>query len=127
MLVNSNIIEELCKDAGEQRTQKANQYKSQGKVQLTKVTYEDKNNFEVHANVNGTESYKTYVEVKNGEIETIDCSCPDYYNTYGVCKHSLATLLTFNETGMEYVDNQKLQTNIINQSKKTSKYNSFNQ
>ena len=31
MLVNSNIIEELCSDAGEQRTQRAIKYKSQGK------------------------------------------------------------------------------------------------
>lgn len=124
MLVNSNIIEELCNDAGEQRTLRAKIYKNQGKVKLTKVLYENENNFEIHGDVSGSDLYKTYIEVKNGEIETIDCDCPDYYNTYGVCKHSLATILTFNESGVEYIDNSKFQSNT---NKKTSKYSVFNQ
>ena len=88
MLVNKDIIEQLCIDAGSTRTQKARKYQMMGKVVITKVEYENQNNFEIHARVYGTDEYDTYVEVKNGEVEEISCNCPDYYNTYGVCKHS---------------------------------------
>ena len=88
MLVNEDIIEQLCIDAGSTRTQKARKYQMMGKVVITKVEYENQNNFEIHARVYGTDEYDTYVEVKNGEVEEISCNCPDYYNTYGVCKIS---------------------------------------
>ena len=105
MLVNEKIIEELCLDAGTERTQKAKQYQEQGKVTITKVEYENENNFEIHARVFGTDEYDTYVEVKNGEINEINCECPDYYNTYGVCKHSLATVIEFNKNGFQDIKN----------------------
>ena len=131
MLVNENIIEELCLDAGSTRTQKAKKYQMQGKVLITKVEYENKDNFELHARVFGTEQYDTYVEVKNGEVEEISCDCPDYYNTYGVCKHSLATVLEFNENGFQDIINPnkiQKQNNIASRnSKKVNKYNSFHQ
>lgn len=126
MLVNNNIIEELYKDAGYTRTQKAIRYDKEGKVTLTKVKYEDNNNFEIHAKVEGTELYDTYVEIKNGEIEYIKCNCSDYYNTYGVCKHSLATILKFNTNGAPYLEEknvEKTKTEIDN----PGKYNSFKQ
>ena len=79
MLVNEDIIEQLCIDAGSTRTQKARKYQMMGKVVITKVEYENQNNFEIHARVYGTDEYDTYVEVKNGEVEEISCNCPDYY------------------------------------------------
>lgn len=126
MLVNDNIIEELCDDAGYARTEKARSYTRQGRVELTKVIYDDENNFEIYGEVKGTEIYDTYIGVKNGEIQLIECDCPDYHNTYGVCKHSLATVLTFNEIGLEYVNSKLQSKNIIKQQSK-NKYNSFNQ
>lgn len=126
MLVNNNIIEELCSDAGEARKQKAMIYKNQGKVKLTKVIYNNEDNFELHAEVQGTEIYNTCVEIKNGEIETINCNCPDYYSTYGVCKHTLATMLVFNEIGLAYIDDESQKKTIIRQ-QSLNKYNSFNQ
>ncbi len=45
----------------------------------------------------GQEPYKTYVEVKEGEIEDITCTCEDYYNHYSVCKHTLASIMAFAE------------------------------
>ena len=72
---------------------------------MTKKEYEDENNFELHAKVFGTEQYDTYVEVKNGEVEEISCDCLDYYNTYGVCKHSLASVLEFNQNGFQDIKN----------------------
>ncbi len=125
MLVNENILEELCESAGELRTQKAREYQKKAKVKLTKVDYEDENNFGIHANVIGNEIYKTHIEVRNGEIELIRCDCPDYYNTYGVCKHTLATVLVFHDVGFDYIEDAPKQELKMSQSDK--KYNSFYQ
>ena len=124
MLVNDNIIEELCNDAGQTRTEKAIKYKNSGRVRIKKSIYDDKNNLELYGEVYGTEVYETYIDIKNGEIQLIECDCPDYQNTYGVCKHSLATVLMFNENGVEHIDG-KLQSN--DKSIQKNKYNSFNQ
>ena len=129
MLVNENIIEELCTDAGSTRTQKAKKYQMQGKVAITKLEYENENNFELHAKVFGTDEYDTYVEVKNGEVNEINCDCPDYYNTYGVCKHSLASVLEFNQNGFQDIQNpSNIQKNITrSNNKNVNEYNSFYQ
>lgn len=126
MLVNEKILEELCESAGQSRTEKAREYQKQGKVNLAKVDYENQENFEIRANVLGNSIYETHIKVKNGEIELIQCDCPDYYNTYGVCKHTLATALVFDDIGVAYLD--KIPKNISKSSKSNnSKYNSFYQ
>lgn len=102
MIINHNIIDNLCKDAGESRTQKALRYKEQERVKIKKYEYENPMNFEISAEVEGSDIYDTYILVKNGEIENITCDCTDYYNYYGVCKHTLATVLKF----LEYSENE---------------------
>lgn len=97
MLVNQRILDNLCRDAGENRTKKARNYQKQGRVEITNIEYQDSQNFEVNAIVIGTEPYKTYVAIHDGEVEDITCNCQDYYNHYGVCKHTLASVLSFSE------------------------------
>ena len=97
MLVNQDIIDTLIKDAGQARLEKAKKYIKQGRVNLIDVEYEDDKNFEIYAFVTGTELYKTYILVKNGEVEDITCECQDYYSHYGVCKHTLASIISFSE------------------------------
>ena len=123
MIVNFDIINELCNDAGDARKQKAIVYEERGKVKLMKVEYNDENNFEVQAEVYGKDVYDTKIQVKNGEIQLIECDCPDYYNTYGVCKHTLATMLKFNNDGMDFIQNKSKLIDV----KKNNKYNSFSQ
>ena len=101
MLVNHNIIEELLDDAGHSRAEKAKQYARERKVRIMKTIYDDENNFEIKGKAYGNDIYDTYIEVENGEIQSIECTCPDYYNTYGVCKHSLATILAFKDLETE--------------------------
>ena len=122
MLVNSEIIEELCMDAGEERTEKAKKYKNEGRVEINKVEYENKNNFEVSALVYGKEKYNTFISVKQGEIDDILCNCPDYERTYGVCKHTLATILEL-ETYKKPMNESKI--NELNN--KNTKYTNFKQ
>ena len=95
MLVNHEILEDLYRDAGEGRKQRAIDYQKQGRVKIKNVEYENELNFELSANVIGTENYKTYINIKNGEIEDVTCTCEDYYNHYGICKHTLASMLEF--------------------------------
>ena len=73
MLVNSNIIEGLLDDAGYSRAEKAKQYAKERKVRIMKTIYEDENNFELHGKAYGNDIYDTYIEVKNGEIQSIEC------------------------------------------------------
>ena len=122
MLVNHNIIDNLCKDAGESRTQKALRYKEQERVKIKKYEYENPMNFEISAEVEGSDIYDTYILVKNGEIENITCDCPDYYNYYGVCKHTLATVLKF----LEYSENER-KNKELTKVKKKKEYINFTQ
>lgn len=95
MLINHIILEDLYKDAGEKRKQKALEYQKQGRVKIRNIDYQDDMNFELSANVIGTENYKTYINIKNGIVEDVTCTCEDYYNNYGICKHTLASILEF--------------------------------
>lgn len=127
MLVNINIIEELLDGAGYSRAEKAKKIAQERKVRISKTIYEDENNFEIYGKAYVNDLYDTYVEIKNGEVQSIECTCPDYYNTYGVCKHSLATVLVFNGlTSEEFKRKNKTQSDVVIP-KTQNKYNSFNQ
>ena len=93
MFVDQRILEDLCRDAGATRKDKAIKYQKQGKVEIRKLDYKNNKNFEIVAKVHGTDTYNTYINIENGVVEDVTCTCPDYYNYYGICKHTLATVL----------------------------------
>lgn len=95
MIVNPEILKELRTSAGNTREEKAEGYVDSKKVKITKVTYEDKNNFEIHSKVRGGEIYDVHIKVEKGEIEDVSCNCEDYHKNYGTCKHILATAIEF--------------------------------
>ena len=97
MYINPNLIEKLCEEAGESRTKKAVNYKNSNRVRIIEAICDNENSFEIRALVYGTQNYRTYIEIKNGEIEDTNCECLDYYNHYGICKHTLASVLKYNE------------------------------
>ena len=97
MEINKHIIDNLCEDAGTARTRKAHEYKEEGRVDIIDFEYQNSLNFEIKGSVYGNEEYHTYILVKNGEVEDITCDCPDYYNHYGICKHTLAMVLKFTD------------------------------
>ena len=128
MLVNQEIIDELCKSAGTKKREKAIRYKNQKKITLTKVIYDNESNFELKAKVKGNyDDYETYIAVKNGELEDISCTCPDYHNYFGVCKHSLATVLYFADSKSINLTNQENKQSMLKASNKNKKYNNFTQ
>ena len=114
MLINNNIIDRLCEDAGEARTQKAIRYKNANKVRIKEDHYIDQNNFEIRAEVTGTISYRTYISIKDGEVEDVNCECPDYYNHYGVCKHTLASVLEYKDANNAGYIKKAQENNVFN-------------
>ena len=95
MLVNREIIEELYYDAGNERIQKARLYTKTGRVEIEKINYNDKNNFELTGSVSGQEKYRTHISVESGEIIDVTCECLDYQKRYAACKHIVATMMEF--------------------------------
>ena len=108
MQVNKGLSQEIYNEAGTERFERAQRYVRQGRVDITKVIYDNPNNFEVKAIVDGNyDDYHTKIKVENGEVEVLSCECPDYYKTYGACKHIVATLLKLEQT--KYWDKEEIQ------------------
>lgn len=139
MVVDSKIINELEKESGYERVQRANVYVYDKRVRITKVIYDDNRNFEVHSNVKGnTNDYDVIIKAMNGELESLDCTCIDCQEKYNVCKHILATIQEFNAnnsyvkifSGQE-IKESNLENNIynkrINNNKHDDNYRVFKQ
>ena len=95
-MVNPELLEDLCYDAGTTRKEKAMEYVAKKRVNITKVIYEDNKNFEIKSRVKGNnDNYDVYIKVQNNELEDLRCDCPDYQKNYAACKHIVATMVEF--------------------------------
>ena len=95
-MVNPELLEDLCYDAGTTRKEKAMEYVAKKRVNITKVIYEDSKNFELKARVKGdSDSYDVYIKVQNNEFEDLKCDCEHYRKNYAACKHIVATMVEF--------------------------------
>lgn len=130
MVIDDKIINELKMSSTELKKQKANAIYKSGKVYITKVLYENKNNFSIHAIVDGKHgNYQTYISAKDSEIDDLKCTCPDYTRTYGTCKHILATALAFNNSKeyMQKFGTKELKNKDANTEKENEKYRIYRQ
>ena len=125
MLINRELSQELYQDAGYERTKKAKEYVRDGKINITKMEYEDLDNFQITSKVRGNyDDYEVEISVKKGELDIASCECKDYQKTYGVCKHILATLIKFEQTKFwEREDSQPIGQKKI--AKSEAKYGEF--
>ena len=99
MQVNSQLADEIYNDVGSMRLEKAKRIVNEGKVEIKKVDYENPNNFEISAEVEGNyDYYNTRIKVEDAELQMAECECQDYYNRYAACKHIAATLIKFMQT-----------------------------
>ena len=97
-MVNPELLEDLCYDAGTTRKEKAMEYVAKKRVEITKVIYEDNNNFELKSRVKGdNDSYDVYIKVQNNELEDLKCECDGYKKNYAACKHIVATMVEFDK------------------------------
>ena len=102
-MVNPELLEDLCCDAGTGRKEKAMEYVAKRKVNITKVLYEDKDNFEIKSKVSGMgDIYDVYIKVQNNELEDLRCTCKDYKRNYAACKHIVATMVEF-DSNPDYI------------------------
>ncbi len=128
MLISKNIIDSLYEDAGERRVQRAKEYKDFERAKILNVEYENPFNLEIMGLVHGGENYRTYINIKEGEVQDISCSCQDYQTHYGVCKHTLATLMVFLEDDRYKNEYDKENTHLmVNTNQEQSQYRSFKQ
>ncbi len=130
MLVNKNIIDNLCHDAGELKTKEANIYQSQKQVKIIDYIYQNALNFEIKAEIYAEERYETYLSIARGEVKDITCTCKDYHTNYGVCKHTLATIMEFatdfeKENEIDKIENKL--SDVINSTSSYDKYRGFKQ
>lgn len=128
MLIDNEIIDELYYDAGNERVQKARLYVKTGRVEIEKINYNDKNNFELTGSVSGQEKYRTHISVESGEIIDVTCECQDYQKRYAACKHIVATMMEF-ESNDKYLTMIK-NSNLVDLHKilrLDSKYRNFKQ
>lgn len=89
--------------------------KACGRVEIINTEYQNSKNFEISSIVVGSEPYKTYVSIRDGEVEDITCNCQDYYNHYGVCKHTLASVMAFaEETHHQPKEEAQVSKNLTN-------------
>ncbi len=99
MQVNSQLADEIYNDVGSMRLEKAKRIVNEGKVEIKKVDYENPNNFEISAEVEGNyDYYNTRIKVEDAELQIAECECQDYFNRYAACKHIAATLIKFMQT-----------------------------
>ncbi len=99
MQINKKLSQEIYDDAGYERVVRAKRYINMGKVNISKVIYDDPNNFELTAKVDGNyDNYIVKIRVQKGELEETSCECADYYKRYGACKHIVAALMKFEQT-----------------------------
>ena len=102
-MVNPELLEDLCYDAGTTRKEKAMEYVAKKRVNITKVIYEDSKNFELKSKVRGnSDDYDVYIKVQNNELEDLRCNCQDYQRNYAACKHIVATMVEF-DSNPDYI------------------------
>lgn len=135
MIINPTILNELYDEAGSSREERAESYVKAKRVNIKKVIYDNPNNFEIRSIVKGSaDLYDVHIKVEKGEIDDISCSCPDYYEHYGTCKHILATAIEFsrNESYIRIFsgETEEKQSDIAmykKYQKKEEKYRNFKQ
>ena len=94
MVISKEILKELENSAEADNIIKANEMLKNKEITITKITYENKENFSIHSQVhNINDNNVVFIEIKNNEIENVNCTCSYYKSTYGTCKHILATAL----------------------------------
>ena len=104
----NKIYEDLISQANDETVKEADNILEKHCVNITKVIYDDKENFEIHATIKNIDDesknskYTVYIKVAEGEVENLSCVCDEYKTSYCACKHIIAALKEF-MSNPEYV------------------------
>lgn len=99
-IIGENIYKDLISQVDEKDLQQADEIIKNKQITITKVIYDDKENFELHASVkqkedNITVKHNVYIKVAEGELENLSCTCEEYKKSYCACKHIIAAVKEF--------------------------------
>ncbi len=126
MLVNKKILEEIYYDADEEKISKVHELLKNENIKIIKATYEDEENFELHAKTDDPNDI--YVKVQKNELVDYRCTCKEFKETNCLCHHIIAAVDSFNNN-KEYLsafskESVEQESKIYN---KANQYKIFNQ
>ena len=127
--VDNKIYKDLINGIDLKIIKKADKLVENKKVNISKVIFNNKDNFEIYANIEDKENYKTYIKIYDGEIENLSCTCLEYKETYCSCIHIIATLKEFinNPEYIRIFSKKESKKNINNKEISLENYKVFNQ
>lgn len=127
MNVDEMLLNDIYKEAGEERKIKAERLAQEKRVRITKVIYDNKLNFEVSSIVTGYKhTHDVYIKVSKNEIEDLRCTCADYEDNLCSCKHIIATMKEFSNNEQYIIQNKKTSGQTSGNEKKPKKDKSSN-
>ncbi len=103
-IIDKRIYKDLISQADSESLEMANKIVNSKRVNITKVIYDDKNNFEKYTTVKMQENndniitntnYNVYIKVAEAEIQNLSCTCENYKKSYCSCTHIIATVKEF--------------------------------
>lgn len=103
-IIDEKMYKDLIGEVNKDIIEKANKMVIDKKINITKVIYDDKNNFELHAIVKTQEeksdiivkeNNNVYIKVREGEIQNLSCTCEGYKKSYCACEHIIAAVMEF--------------------------------
>ena len=119
MIVDEKILNDLLKSIANDEKENINNIIKEKRVNITKLIYDDKSNFELSSVVEGLldNEYNTYIKIRKNKIENIKCTCAEYEDNLYACKHIMATIMEFN-LNSKYLDVNLKNKNPESSSKK---------
>ena len=103
-IIDKQIYEDLISQVDSKKLDLALKLMQNKAIEINKITYDNKQNFEVHSIVKDEKNddgiivkqkHKVYIKVAEGEIENLSCTCDDYKENYCACEHIIATVKEF--------------------------------
>lgn len=103
-IIDKQIYEDLISQVDAKKLDLASKLMQNKAIEINKITYDNKQNFEVHSIVKDEKNddgiivkakYKVYIKVAEGEIENLSCTCDGYKENYCACEHIIATVKEF--------------------------------
>ena len=129
MLVSKDIMNDLCNNISEEKRCSANKYIEKNNIKITKATYDNNKNFEIHAKANGhRDTHDIFIKALKNELVNVQCTCKEYQSSYESCNHIVATMLKFaNSPEYSNIFEAQKDKNDTRYYDRKNKYKTFNQ
>ena len=122
-------MNDLCNNISEEKRCSANKYIEKNNIKITKATYDNNKNFEIHAKANGhRDTHDIFIKALKNELVNVQCTCKEYQSSYESCNHIVATMLKFaNSPEYSNIFEAQKDKNDTRYYDRKNKYKTFNQ